>query len=145
MRDFWALPDDLLPDSSDGRGWKEDVFRQICDASSEIVRAAAHTMADRFTTLDKCFELFGVDFLVDAGGCAWLLEVNETPAFYQQGPAGPLSLRLMESVVNVAMVHMGVTDAEDPKHLAGGEGMTLVLDETDKLAKSNITEIMAEG
>ena len=79
----------------------------MCGISGEVVAAATHTMADKFTPLDMCFELFAVTLLVDAGGDAWLLEVNETPAFYEVGMAGPLALRLMESVVCMAMGHMG--------------------------------------
>lgn len=139
MRDFWATPDDLLPGE-----WKEDIFRQICVVSGELFRAAAHTMADKFTTLDKCFELFALDFLIDNRGTAWLLEANETPAFYQQGVAGPISKRLMESVVCVAMEHMGLAHVGEARNRAVRKRMTEVLDETKGLGKSNITEIMAE-
>ncbi|KAI1075480.1 TTL domain-containing protein [Whalleya microplaca] len=145
MRDFWSLPDDLLPGGKKGgRSWKESVFDTICGVSSELFRAAAHTMADRFTTLDKCFELFGVDFLVDADGTAWLLEVNETPAFYQQGVAGPIALRLMESVILVALEHMGMVQPGDERNEHARKRMIEVLDETSKLAKSNIMEITPE-
>lgn len=140
MRDFWATPDDLLPGD-----WKENVFSQICEISAELFRAAAHTMADKFTTMDKCFELFAVDFLVDTSGSAWLLEVNETPAFYEQGVAGPLSLRLMESVICVAMEHMGKAVVGDPRNATARGRMVEVLDETERLAKSNITEILPES
>lgn len=139
MRDFWATPDDLLP----GKRWKEHVFDQICEVSAELFRGAVHTMADRFTTLDKCFELFGVDFLVGADGTAWLLEVNETPAFYEQGVAGPIALRLMESVILIAMEHMGMVEPGDERNGEARKRMVEVLDETNRLAKSNITEITA--
>lgn len=139
MRDFWAAPDDLLPGD-----WKSRVFDQICGISGELFRAAAHTMADKFTTMDKCFELFAVDFLVDTNGSAWLLEVNETPAFYEQGVAGPLALRLMESLICVAMEHMGKAKIGDARNAAARGRMVQVLDETEKLAKSNITEILPE-
>lgn len=139
MRDFWAAPDDLHPGD-----WKERVFQQVCDISAEVVAAATHTMADKFTTMDKCFELFAVDFLIDANGSAWLLEVNETPAFYEVGVARPLALRLMESVVCVAMDHMGKSGEENTRNAAVKERMVKVLDETETLAKSNITEIVSE-
>ncbi|KAF9874610.1 tubulin-tyrosine ligase [Colletotrichum karsti] len=140
MRDFWAAPDDLLPGD-----WKADVFEQICDISAELFRGAAHTMADKFTTVNKCFELFAVDFLIDTSGTAWLLEVNETPAFYDVGMAGPLALRLMESVVCISMEHMGKARLDDEHNALVKKRMIQVLDETDKLAKSNITEILPEN
>ncbi|KAK1974983.1 TTL domain-containing protein [Colletotrichum cereale] len=140
MRDFWAISDDLLLGD-----WKTRVFNQICSISADLFRAAAHTMADKFTTMNKCFELFAVDFLIDANGKAWLLEVNETPAFYDVGVAGPLALRLMDSVVCVAMEHMHKAQLDDNKNAAAKARLVEVLDETDKLAKSNITEILPEN
>jgi len=140
MRAFWDMPEDLFPE----KGWKEGLFQQICDISSELFRAAAHTMADKFTTLDRCFELFAVDFLVDDKGSAWLLEVNETPAFYQQGVAGPMSLRLMESAICVVMEHMGLAHIGEARNAAVRRRMVDVLDESDKLPKSNIVEVLAD-
>ncbi|KAF4975728.1 hypothetical protein FZEAL_7504 [Fusarium zealandicum] len=139
MREFWDISDDLLPGD-----WKQSIFDQACEISGELFRAAAHTMADKFTPLDKCFELFALDFLVDTSGIAWLLEVNETPAFYESGYAGSLAPRLMESVVSVAMEHMGKARLEDARNSVARGWMVEVLDETDKLGKSNITEILPE-
>ncbi|KAH6889501.1 tubulin-tyrosine ligase family-domain-containing protein [Thelonectria olida] len=139
MREFWEIPDDLLPGD-----WKRSVFDQICDISAELFQAAAHTMADKFTPLDKCFELFAVDCLIDTSGRAWLLEVNETPAFYENGYAGELAMRLMESVICVAMEHMGRVEVGDARSNVARERMVEVLDETEKLGKSNITEILPE-
>ncbi|KAJ0108322.1 ttl domain-containing protein [Diaporthe amygdali] len=139
MRDFWAAPDDLLPGN-----WKPSIFDQICSISAELFRAAAYTMADKFTTVNKCFELFAVDFLVDTNGTAWLLEVNETPAFYDVGIAGPLAVRLMESIVCISMEHMGQIPLDDEQNAPINRRMIQILDETDKLAKSNITEILPE-
>ncbi|RYP82014.1 hypothetical protein DL769_001771 [Monosporascus sp. CRB-8-3] len=139
MRDFWQTPDDLLPGD-----WKTRTFDQICEISAEVFRAAAHTMSDKFTTLDKCFGLFALDFLVDTSGTTWLLEVNETPAFYEHGFAGALSQRLMESVICVAMEHMGNARLEDSQNSVARVRMVEVLDETEKLGKSNITEIIPQ-
>ncbi|KAK4136116.1 TTL domain-containing protein [Trichocladium antarcticum] len=143
MRDFWDGVDEggvegLAP------GWKAAVWEQVCGISGEVFRAAVHTMADKFTTVDKCFELFALDFLVDRDGTAWLLEANETPAFYEQGIAGPLALRLMESVVCVTMEHMGKAKMGEEAHVAAKARMVQVLDESATLAKSNITEIGPE-
>jgi hypothetical protein len=124
--------------------WKRHVFYQICGVVAEVFRAAVWTMADKFVALDKCFELFAVDFLVDASGNAWLLEVNETPAFYQHGVAGPMALRLMEAVVCVTMDHMGKASVGGREDAIARNRFVEVLDETAKLGKSNITEIMPE-
>ncbi|KAF4343574.1 tubulin-tyrosine ligase [Fusarium beomiforme] len=137
MRDFWNIADDLLPGD-----WKKSVFDQACQISGELLRAAAHTMADKFTPLDKCFELFAIDFLIDSKGTAWLLEANETPAFYEQGYAGELAQRLMESLICVTLEHMGMANMEDLKNMEARGRMVEVLDATKELAKSNITEIL---
>lgn len=139
MRDFWSAPDDLLPGD-----WKQSIFDQICEISGEVVAAATHTMADKFTPLDKCFELFAADYHIDANGHVWLLEVNETPAFYEVGMAGPLAKRLMESVVCMSMEHMGENVEDNAENAAAKERMVKVLDETATLAKSNITQIISE-
>lgn len=134
MRDFWTGMDEF------DDAWKEAVFGQICGVVAEVFRGAVNTMADRFVVMDKCFELFAVDFMVDEDGVAWLLEVNETPAFYESPVTGPIAMRLMESVVEVAMGHMN-GDGDSGK---GVRGMVRVLDETNNLGKSNITEILPE-
>ncbi|KAG7116560.1 tubulin--tyrosine ligase C12B10.04 like protein [Verticillium longisporum] len=139
MRNLWAAPDDLLPGD-----WKNELFRQVCEVSAELFRGAVHTMADKFTNMNKCFELFALDFLVDTNGTAWLLEVNETPAFYEQGVAGSMALNLMESVIGVTLEHMGMSIGEDEMSKTLKARMVQVLDETDRLAKSNITEILPE-
>lgn len=38
-----------------------------------------------FQTLPNAFEVFGLDWLVDARGTVWLLEVNAFPDFAQTG------------------------------------------------------------
>jgi hypothetical protein len=139
MRDFWKVEDDLLPGD-----WKQRVFDQICTISSEIVCGAAYTMADKFVTMDKCFEMFAGDFLLDDQGNAWLLELNETPAFYQHGVAGPIAKRLMESLICITMEHMGAPVADDEQNREAKERFKLVVDESERLGKSNITAIVSE-
>ncbi|KAK0716419.1 tubulin-tyrosine ligase family-domain-containing protein [Apiosordaria backusii] len=138
MRDFWS---DAVPEKLLGDGWKKSVWEQICKVTAELFKAAAHTMADKFNTVDKSFELFAADFMVDVEGRVWLLEVNETPAFYNHDKAGELALRLMESVVFAAMEHMGKTRSGDEKLEAVKNRFVQVLDETKSLPKSQITEI----
>ncbi|KAM3421599.1 hypothetical protein BST61_g1986 [Cercospora zeina] len=80
---FWSLPDDVGGKLDEN--WKDDVYKQICLVTGEIFEAAARSMAVHFQPLPNAFEVFGLDFLVDAHGIAWLLEVNAFPDFAQTG------------------------------------------------------------
>ena len=54
--------------------------------------------------LPNAFELFGVDFMVDAEGIVWLLEVNAFPDFAQTGEELQGLVRgLFEGCVDVAV------------------------------------------
>ncbi|KFA77156.1 hypothetical protein S40288_08367 [Stachybotrys chartarum IBT 40288] len=77
VRRFWDLP--LGPETLSG------VFEQICSVTGEVFEAAARSMPIHFQTLPNAFEVFGLDFLVDATGHVWLLEVNAFPDFRQTG------------------------------------------------------------
>ncbi|UNI18243.1 hypothetical protein JDV02_004522 [Purpureocillium takamizusanense] len=77
VRRFWSLPLE--------RATLDDIFAQICAATGELFEAAARAMPVHFQTLPNAFEVFGLDFLVDAAGTAWLLEVNAFPDFKQTG------------------------------------------------------------
>ncbi|KAJ6437787.1 Glucose oxidase [Purpureocillium lavendulum] len=74
---FWSLPLDGAT--------LDDIFAQICAATGELFEAAARAMPVHFQALPNAFEVFGLDFLVDAAGHAWLLEVNAFPDFKQSG------------------------------------------------------------
>ncbi|RDA92488.1 hypothetical protein CP533_6422 [Ophiocordyceps camponoti-saundersi (nom. inval.)] len=74
---FWDLP---LP-----RARLDDIFAQICRVTGDVFDAAATVMPVHFQPLPNAFEVFGLDFLVDADGIAWLLEVNAFPDFKQTG------------------------------------------------------------
>ena len=63
----------------------ESIFEQICNVTGEIFEGAARALPIHFQTLPNAFEVFGLDFMVDAGGDAWLLEVNAFPDFKQTG------------------------------------------------------------
>jgi len=76
---FWS---DALPLE---KTKKEDIFKQICGITGEIFEAAAKGMMVHFQTLPNAFEVFGVDFLVDDAGTAWMLEINAFPDFKQTG------------------------------------------------------------
>ena len=78
---FWEL---------DGRGqlgnhWRSDLWEQICSVIGEVFEAAAREQMVHFQTVPNSFEIFGVDFLVDANLDVWLLELNAYPDFKQTG------------------------------------------------------------
>ncbi|KAI0594147.1 hypothetical protein F4775DRAFT_606752 [Biscogniauxia sp. FL1348] len=64
---------------------KEHIFAQVCAVTGELFEAAGRGTSMHFRPLPNAFEVFGLDFLVDARGTAWLLEVNAFPDFRQTG------------------------------------------------------------
>ncbi|KAI7159445.1 TTL-domain-containing protein [Hortaea werneckii] len=92
---FWSLPSSLSSSSSsppnsetspNQEDWKESLFTQIQSITAQTFLAAARTMSIHFQPLPNAFEIFGVDFLVDATeGKAWLMEINAFPDFAQTG------------------------------------------------------------
>ena len=95
---FWSLPSTIPGVSS--TDWKQEVFSQICSITGEIFEAAARSMSIHFQPLPNAFEIYGIDFLVDANATAWLLEVNAFPDFAQTGQElGSLIQDLFENVV----------------------------------------------
>ncbi|KAI5303654.1 hypothetical protein KEM55_000423, partial [Ascosphaera atra] len=102
VRRFWSLEDDV---PGLGPCWKDHVYAQICKVTGEIFEAAARGMMIHFQTLPNAFELFGVDFLVDQTGNAWLLELNAFPDFKQTGAElrDKVVGRLFEGVVDAAI------------------------------------------
>ncbi|KAK0628880.1 survival protein sure-like phosphatase/nucleotidase [Bombardia bombarda] len=77
---FWDLP---LADIDIGMA--ESIFGQICAITGDVFEAAARGMMVHFQPMENAFEVYGLDFLVDEGGQAWLLEVNAFPDFKQTG------------------------------------------------------------
>lgn len=61
------------------------IFEQIKIITSAVFEAAARGQMVHFQTLPNAFEVFGVDFLIDAERKAWLLEINAFPDFAQSG------------------------------------------------------------
>ncbi len=104
------------------------MFGQICEVTGEIFEAAARGQMVHFQTLPNAFEVFGVDFLVDAEGTAWLLEVNAFPDFKQTGEElRGLIQGLWEGVVDLAVApFFGVEGAKSED--ASENGMVLVRD-----------------
>ncbi|KAK0617148.1 survival protein sure-like phosphatase/nucleotidase [Immersiella caudata] len=93
---FWDLP---LPKEK-----AEDVFTQICGVTGELFEAAARGMMVHFQPLECAFEVYGLDFLVDAAGRAWLLEVNAFPDFKQTGDLQGVVAGFWAGVLRLAVV-----------------------------------------
>ncbi|KAI4593062.1 hypothetical protein KJ359_010148 [Pestalotiopsis sp. 9143b] len=117
VRRFWDLE---LPSSSSTAGSpsKEDMFAQICGITGDVFEAAARGMMMHFQPLPNAFELYGLDFLVDAGGTAWLLEVNAFPDFKQTGDElSGLVAGLWEGVMKVAVGPFFGLEAQEDERL----------------------------
>ncbi|OJJ51478.1 hypothetical protein ASPZODRAFT_127557 [Penicilliopsis zonata CBS 506.65] len=117
VRRFWQLDHHvpgLTPD------WKEKIFDQICEITGEVFEAAARGMMVHFQTLPNAFELFGVDFLVDKEGSAWLLELNAFPDFAQTGEnlRDVVVGQLFEETVDIAVKpFFGIEAAKETDNL----------------------------
>ncbi|KAK0640950.1 survival protein sure-like phosphatase/nucleotidase [Cercophora newfieldiana] len=111
---FWDLP--LSKEKA------EDVFAQICGVTGELFEAAARGMMVHFQPLDCAFEVYGLDFLVDAAGTAWLLEVNAFPDFKQTGDLKGIVAGFWAGVLRLAVVPF------DHVTLGADEKMVLVKD-----------------
>lgn len=101
---FWDLSDSASTSPALAQDWKESVFNQICAATGTLFEAAAREQMIHFQTLENAFEVFGVDWMVDAEGRAWLLEVNAFPDFRQSGSVGEEVVKgFWDEVVGVAV------------------------------------------
>ncbi|EGE06164.1 tubulin-tyrosine ligase family protein [Trichophyton equinum CBS 127.97] len=99
---FWKLDD---KGASVETGWKDRVYDQICAVTGEVFEAAARGMMVHFQPLPNAFEIFGVDYLVDETGNAWLLELNAFPDFRQTGDELKCEVigKLFDEVVEIAV------------------------------------------
>ncbi|KAL1633547.1 hypothetical protein SLS58_011062 [Diplodia intermedia] len=101
VRLFWDLPDRPA-------GWKQSVFAQVCAITGEVFAAAStRDMAAHFQPLPQSFELFAVNFAVDAAGKAMLADVRASPDMLHQTECGTklsgLVQGLFEEVADVAV------------------------------------------
>ncbi|KAM3524163.1 hypothetical protein NHJ13051_004700 [Beauveria bassiana] len=114
VRRFWSL--DEVPAAR-----REDVFAQVCAVTGDVFEGAARAMPVHFQPLPNAFEVFGLDFLVDARGRAWLLEVNAFPDFKQTGAdLEGIVAGFWRGVVREAVVPFFGID--EKKKLLGGGG-----------------------
>jgi hypothetical protein len=113
VRAFWDLEEDApgLPSN-----WKTRAFEQICGVTGELFEAAARNMLVHFQTLPNSFEMFGLDFLLDASGNPWLLEANAFPDFKQTGDdLKDVVQGLFEELVDVAVKpFFGIAELDEP-------------------------------
>jgi hypothetical protein len=125
VRRFWDLEAQVSNLNTD---WKESVYVQVCQVTGELFTAAARGMMVHFQTLPNALEIFGIDFLVDAEGTAWLLEVNAYPDFGQTGSG----LRdivvggLFDNVVNVGVKSFFGLQGDEKDRENEGNGLRLV-------------------
>ena len=83
---------------------RSSILDQISTATGELFEAAARGQLVYFQTLPNAFEIFGLDWLVDADGNCWLLEVNAFPDFRQSGEGGKSVVKgVWEAVVGIAI------------------------------------------
>jgi len=123
---FWSLPSTLPRLQSED--WKLSVFEQICAVTGELFEAAARGQMIHFQTLPNAFEVFGVDWMVDAEMKVWLLEVNAFPDFKQTGDdLSGLIARLWEGVIMVGVKEFFALN-EDHASDEEKSGMRKVLD-----------------
>ncbi|CAK3916946.1 TTL-domain-containing [Lecanosticta acicola] len=124
VHSFWQLP--AAGPESTREDWKEDVFGQICSITGEVFEAAARSMSVHFQPLPNAFEVFGLDFMVDAKGKTWLLEVNAFPDFAQTGG----ELRSLIQGLFEETVDVGISPFFGIEHTTAAQGrgdMTQVL------------------
>ena len=124
---FWDLPPSVpsparrvTPSSyaptSTSADWRTHVFSTICSSTASLFEAAS-TQPTTFQPLPNAFEIFGVDWMVDERGEAWLLEVNAFPDFRQTGEdLRDVVKGLWEAVVGIAVgdfFGVGERDGQD--------------------------------
>ncbi|KAK4217288.1 tubulin-tyrosine ligase [Rhypophila decipiens] len=112
---FWDVPG--LDESK-----AESIFEQICQVTGEVFEAAARGMMVHFQPMENAFEVFGLDFLVDAQGTPWLLEVNAFPDFKQTGGLKSVVGGFWEEVVRLAVG--GFVGRSEGEGLGAGDGTT---------------------
>lgn len=105
------------------------VIDQIQSVTGDVFEAAARTMMVHFQPQPNAFEVFGVDFLVDAKGTAWLLEINAFPDFKQTGDDPKLRdvvAGFWRGVVGVAVGATGFVAGDREKMQEAERDMVLV-------------------
>ena len=81
---FWDLPEHIPGQINRCGSWQDSAFEDIKAVTRDLFEAAV-AQPTNFQPLPNAFEIFGIDWLVDASGNPWLLEVNAFPDFGQTG------------------------------------------------------------
>jgi len=69
--------------ASHGKNFDTDIYPQIEEATRHVFRSVLGKLNVRHT--DYCFELLGMDFMVDSSFKVWLIEINTSPALFRHG------------------------------------------------------------
>ncbi|KAK0707481.1 hypothetical protein B0H67DRAFT_495956 [Lasiosphaeris hirsuta] len=109
---FWDLP---LSGNGSSHVTADSICDQICAVTGELFEAAARGMMIHFQPLDHAFEVYGLDFLVDAAGTAWLLEANAFPDFKQTGDLSGVVAGFWRCVLRLAAVPFASAGSESSK------------------------------
>ena len=113
VRALSELPN-LIGGGGAGVAIATDAFEQVAKATAHAFAALEGNVA-AFLPAPACFELYGVDFLLDAGGCAVLLEFNPSPDVRQTGTRlDDVIARMIDGVATLAL--------DAPRVVRGGTG-----------------------
>ncbi|KAK6333226.1 hypothetical protein TWF718_011047 [Orbilia javanica] len=109
---FWKLPEIFDVEVGTVEGW----YKQVCEITSEVFKAAISGGRIHFQPLPNAFEIFGLDFLVGEDGKVRILEVNAFPDFKQTGEEEKeLVAGLFDGVVGVVKEFFGEEVQEDER------------------------------
>ncbi|TYZ69426.1 hypothetical protein PybrP1_012728, partial [[Pythium] brassicae (nom. inval.)] len=99
-----------------GRCASSDVWTQICDIVVKTLLCVQPKLSATYKSFfgendaawgPKCFEVLGFDIMLDAGGRAWLFEVNHAPSF---ATGSPLDREIKNALISSTLALVGVTN-----------------------------------
>ena len=129
-----------------GTSWSSDVWGEVLRIVRVIFHAATHSIDKTkqnkqgriFFPLSSCFELFGVDIMLDTDGRVWLLEVNCDPDFSVFGDQHrDVAQRIMDDALSLAIDPMFPPGNPKPE---SGNGFKLAFELLSKAGQSKQDE-----